>query len=293
MQFLNSVSGKAWMVAAGAAAWVCTGLISPGPARAQSLDGLLTNVTDTMSDVTDVLLPGVTNIRIGLGPVISPAYQGSDDYKVRAAPVISFRYRDLVQVDNNRVRVNVFGRDSIFQSENFKAGPLLRLDFGRDETDSPDLAGLCNVGTSLELGLFASYTAGPARARVRFRQDVLSGHKGMTVIGDLSVAIYRDDKLTITSTGQMTWANNKYMDSYFTVNAAQALASGLAAFDAGSGLKDIGISLGANYFISDQWSLLGSAGYEKILSDAKDSPIVSVQGSSNQFTAGVFAIYTF
>ena len=43
-------------------------------AQAQTIDGLLSNVTDTISDVTDVVLPGVTNIRIGLGPVLTPAY---------------------------------------------------------------------------------------------------------------------------------------------------------------------------------------------------------------------------
>ncbi len=263
------------------------------PAKAQSLDGILTNVTDTLSDVTDVLVPGITNIRVGLGPVVSPAYEGSDDYKIKAAPVISFRYRDLIQVDNNRIRVNIFGRDGFIESENFKAGPLLRLDFGRDETDSPDLAGLGNVGTSLELGAFASYTAGPVRARLRLRQDVISGHSGMTVIGDVSVAIYRDERLAVTGTGHMTYADNSYMDSFFSVTAAQALTSGLAAFDAGSDLKDIGISFGANYFISDTWSVLAHAGYEKIMGDAKSSPIVSVRGSSNQFTGGIFAIYTF
>ncbi|MEQ9444186.1 MAG: MipA/OmpV family protein, partial [Rhodospirillaceae bacterium] len=141
-------------------------------AQAQSFDSLLSNVTETVSDITDVVLPGVTNLRVGLGPVITPAYEGSDDYKVKAAPLISLRYRDLIQVDNNNIRVNVFGRDSIFQSNTFKAGPLLKLDFGRDETDSPDLAGLGDVGTSIELGVFASYTVGPTRARIRVQHDV-------------------------------------------------------------------------------------------------------------------------
>ncbi len=167
-------------------------------AQAQTIDGLLSNVTDTISDVTDVMLPGVTNVRIGVGPVLTPAYEGSNDYKIKAAPLISLRYRDLIQIDNNRIRVNVFGRDSLFQSENFKAGPLARIDFGRDENDSPDLTGLGNVGISIELGLFAQYTFGPTRLRVRGQQDVASGHSGMLVTTDLGVAIYRSDRLAVT-----------------------------------------------------------------------------------------------
>jgi len=41
-------------------------------AQAQSIDRMLSNVTYTLSDVTNVMFPGVTNIRIGLGPVLVP-----------------------------------------------------------------------------------------------------------------------------------------------------------------------------------------------------------------------------
>lgn len=262
-------------------------------AQAQSIDGLLTNVTDTISDVTDVVIPGVTNIRVGLGPVFAPAYEGSDDYKIKAAPLISLRYKDLIRVDNNRVRVNVFGNDGLFRSENFKAGPLVRLNFGRDESDSPDLLGLGEVGTSIELGLFASYTAGPVRFRVRGRQDVASGHSGMTLTTDLGVAIYRSDRLAVTGSLGTTWADGDYMDSFFSVTPAQSATSGLAVFDATSGLKDISLSFGSNYAVSDKWALVGNIGYSKLLSDAKNSPIVSVQGSSNQFLGGLWAVYSF
>ncbi len=196
-------------------------------------------------------------------------------------------------MDNNNIRVNIFGRDSIFESSNFKAGPLLKLDFGRDETDSPDLAGLGDVGTSIELGVFASYTMGPTRARIRVQHDVISGHSGMRVIGDLGVAVYRSNKLIVTSNLSATWSDGSYMASFFSVTAAQALTSGLPAFDATSGLKDISIAFGSNYTVSDHWALVGNAGYSKLLGDAKNSPIVAVRGASSQFVGGVFAVYSF
>lgn len=262
-------------------------------AQAQSFDGLLSNVTEAIGDVTDVMLPGVTNIRIGLGPVITPAYEGSDDYKIKAAPLISLRYRDLIQVDNNNIRVNVFGSDTLFRSEHFKAGPLLKLDFGRDETDSPDLLGLGDVGTSIELGVFASYTIGPTRARLRVQHDIISGHSGMRIIGDLGVAIYRSEKVAVTSNLSSTWTDGSYMEAYFGVSAAQALASGLTAFTATSGLKDISLAFVGNYSVTDNWAVVGNVGFSKLLGDAKNSPIVSVQGSSSQFVGGIFAVYSF
>ena len=276
--------------------------LAASQAQAQSIDGLLSNVTDTLSDVTDVLIPGITNIRVGIGPVFSPAYEGSDDYNIKAAPLISLRYRDLVQVDNNQIRVNVFGSDSLFRSENFRAGPLVNIDFGRDESDSLDLAGLGDVGTSIELGLFASYSMGPARLRVRGRQDIASGHSGLTITTDLGVAIYRSERLAVTGSISTTWADGNYMDSYFGVTTVQSASSGLATFDATSTFKDISLAFGGNFAMSSQWALVGNIGYSKLLGDAKNSPIVAIQetptidqgvGSSNQFLGGLWAVYSF
>ena len=83
------------------------------------------------------------------------------------------------------------------------------------------------------------------------------------------------------------------MSAFFGVTAAQALASGLTTFTATSGLKDISLAFGANYKVTDSWALVANAGYSKLLGDAKNSPIVSVQGSSSQFVGGIFAVYSF
>ena len=123
--------------------------------QAQVADTTLTTVTEIISDVTDVVVPpDVTNIRIGLGPIYSPDYEGSDDYKVRFKPLISFRYRDLIHVDNNHLRVNLSIKDK-GDDGRFNAGPLVKVDFGRNKGDNPDLAGLGRVGTSVELGRIA------------------------------------------------------------------------------------------------------------------------------------------
>lgn len=83
-----------------------------------------------------------------------------------------------------------------------------------------------------------------------------SGHSGMSITTDLGVAIYRSDRLAVTGSLGTT-------------------------------------SFGANYSVSDQWALVGNVGYSKLLSDAKSSPIVTVQGSSDQFFGGLWAVYSF
>lgn len=248
---------------------------------------------DSVGSITDVLFPGVTNIRLGLGPVLSPDYEGSDDYNIRPLPLVSFRYKDLIEVDNNHLRVNVFGLNPTFHEKHFRAGPQLKIDFGRDENDNPALAGLGNIGTSVELGVFGSYTAGPTRTRIRFLHDVAGGHSGTKVLGDVRLVLLKTDTTAVSGSLSTTWADNRYMDEFFSINAAQSLASGMTTFNAGSGIKDAGIGITANYRLSRRWAVLVHADYKRLLGDAADSPIVAQRGSPNQAAAGVFAIFSF
>ena len=50
--------------------------------------------------------------------------------------------------------------------------------------------------------------------------------------------------------------------------------SGLPMYQAGAGLKDIGLMVALQYKINSSWGLLGIMKYTKLLGDAMDSPIV-------------------
>lgn len=272
--------------------------LASGSARAQFgsvfVNDIFTDATDITGDLMDTLLPGVTNIRLGLGPVIATTFEGDDHYSVHAAPLISLRYKDLVQVDNNQIRVNLLGDDgAMWASENFRAGPMMKIDFGRSESDSTDLTGLGSVGTSIEMGIFASYTMGPTRYRVRVRQDVAGGHKGLLTDLDASLAIYRSKSLTVGSRIGTTWASRKYMTSFFGVNATQATASGLPVYAVGSGLKDVTLSIGGEFRVTQRLALVMNGGYERLLSKAKNAPLVRLRGSADQLSAGAYLAYAF
>ncbi|MEX2524179.1 MAG: MipA/OmpV family protein [Gammaproteobacteria bacterium] len=274
------------------AAFFCFSLVQP-QARADVYSETIDTVIESVNNVTDILFPGVTNIRLGLGPVVSPDYEGSDEYRVRPLPLVSFRYRDLLEVNNNNLRVNLFGFDSGDKTRRFKAGPQIRVDLGRDENDNPALAGLGEVDIGVELGLFGSYQLGPARTRIRILHDIAGGHSGTKIIGDVRFLVLKKNKLVVTGSLSSTWADSTYMDSYFAVNPPQSLASGLPVFNTGAGIKDVRAVMTANYELSPRWAVLAQAGYKRLLGDAADSPIVSMRGSANQATAGVFLILGF
>ena len=270
-----------------------------GTAQAQHLgnifnDNLFSEATGVVSDLMDTLMPGVTNIRIGLGPVMSPAYEGASKKDISVAPLISLRYKDLLQVDNNQIRVNVFGRDgALLQSSRFRAGPMVKIDFGRKEKDSPDLRGLGNVGTAFEIGAFVSYDLGPFRYRIRARHDLASGHKGTLADFDINLAVYRTKTVSIGAVLGTTWANSKYTNTFFGITAAQAKASGLPTYTAGAGLKDIAFSVGSEVKVTPSWAIVLNAGAERLLSKTKSSPLIAKRGNPNQFTLGAFGVYSF
>lgn len=263
------------------------------PAQAQIVDAALIAVADTISDITEEIMPGVTNLRLGLGPVYSPDFQGADSYGIGIKPLVSLNYRDLVLIDNNNIRINVFGKDGLFKSERFKAGPLLKLDSGRAENDYDELTGLGDVGTSIELGLFGSYSVGQTRTRIRWQHDVASGHSGTKITGDFRVLINQTEDLILVGSIYSTWANSSYMDSFFSITPAQSQLSGLMEYDAGSGIKDVGAAFSAHYNFSRHWAFVVNAGYTRLLGDAKNNPLVTMRGSANQFSAGGFAVYRF
>jgi outer membrane protein len=267
-------------------------------ARAQNFERVATGITDTLQTALDFLPEEVTNIRIGVGPALGTDYEGSDHYQVDPIPVISLRYKNFLEVDNNEVKLIAFRR--LFDAKTgspddggqLRVGPLVSIDFGRGE-DSPDLRGMGTVSTSFELGAFVSYTIGKTRARIRARHDIVSGHNGAKVQFDVSRTFIRAPKYTLGGAVSGTWVSGPYMRSYFGVSPAQAAATGYPVFQPGAGFKDVSFSLNANYLLSQQWSLVASAGYERLLGKAADSPIVSLVGSPNQMSLTTFIVYSF
>lgn len=277
---------------------VMTGAIPASGARAQSFERVATGLTDTLQTAIDLLPKDVTSIRLGLGPVVGSKYEGSDDYKVDPVPVVSLRYKNVLEIDNNEVKLTafnlLFSANTNMSGGTLKAGPLISLNFGRGERDSPDLAGMGNVGTSLELGGFVSYSFdNNTRVRMRARQDVISGHKGATVSADVTQAFIRGTSFALGGIVAGTWASAPYMHSYFGVTPAQAARSGYPVYTPGGDFKDITLGLNGNYQFAKQWAVVANVSYKRLLGDAAASPLVRLVGSANQMSYSTFVVYSF
>lgn len=228
-------------------------------------------------------------VTIGPGVIVSPEFEGAEKYDVTPVPYVDIRYGEVFfasYVDGIGARlVNWHG---------FSAGPLVRVDFGRDEDDSRYLSGLGDIEIGVELGGFFQYDYDRYfTTRLELRQAV-SGHNGF--VADLEAAVkFRLAESVFGSIGpQISYGGSDYMENYFGVTPAQSIASGYAIYDADAGFKSAGVNANLIYRVTDRISLAAFGGYKRLIGDAAESPIVKGPGGSpDQFLAGAGLTYTF
>lgn len=268
-----------------------------GSAHAQQFDRAVSAFSDAIANTLNLQPSDVSNMRLGLGPGFSPAFEGSRDYKLHAVPVISLKYRDVLRVNNNDVDFTAF--DQVFDlgedvgKARLEVGPTVSLDFGRSERDSIDLKGMGGVGFALELGGYVAYSTDRVRIELEAGQSATGGHGGGLAELHVSGTLYRGDRLAVGANGTLSLATSKYLKSFFGVTPRQAALSGLPVFHPSGGLKSAFLGFQSSYTLTPSWALLAHLGYERLLGDAVASPLIKLRGDANQALVSAFAVYTF
>jgi MipA family protein len=225
------------------------------------------------------------------GAISLPEYEGSSDMTV--VPLIAGELR----WGNNRYAAwdGIAGRINILDNERFEFGPAMNITLGRDkDIESLKVRRLGEIETAVELGAFAAYNIPSSlrdgdmiRLSGQVTSDVSDVHDG--VLGDLT-ASYRTrfgDKLGVTFSTSVSFANDEFADTYFSIKPAGALATGLKATTVEAGAKDFSFGVTGTYDMTDRWSLFAMTKYSRLLGDFADSPIVALEGDDNQFSVGL------
>ncbi|MDP1601834.1 MAG: MipA/OmpV family protein, partial [Legionella sp.] len=118
-------------------------------------------------------------------------------------------------------------------------------------------------------------------------------HGGLTAKVSAGYRMPLGPKLMMRSEIAATWADDNYTTTFFGVTAAQSARSGMRQYQPEAGLKDAGISVNIDYWLTESWGLSGQVAYKRLLGDAADSPLVEDRGSADQFTTGLFVTYRF
>lgn len=274
---------------AGIAGLLTTLLLAPAAQADNSLFGLDFGQSDLLDDVGDFWteVGDDFRIKVGVGTAIAPRFEGSDDYKARVMPKLSLRYKNLVSINNTRMRVFVV------HNEKFVTGVQARYRFGRDEDSSPDLLGLGNVGDSLEMGGFAEWRPGWAIVGVEVGQDVAGGHNGLVAAAYAGSQLPLGGGWALEGGAQVTWVSENFMQRTFGVTEAQSLASGLPEFNAGAGIKDVAGRIGLRFDKWKHWNFSSYVAYSRLMNDAANNPLVELRGSPNQFMWAISGQYRF
>ncbi|MCH2393059.1 MipA/OmpV family protein [Oceanibaculum sp.] len=233
------------------------------------------------------------DIRLGGGGLVRPEYEGSDEYKVSALPVLMVNYRDMVFLHGTTLGANALTLQGPNPGDKLQVGPLVRYRFGRDQDDSDDLRGMGDIDGAVELGGFISYSTGPWSAGLTLFRDVSDAHDGMTAELSAGHRMQLGPKLMLRSEISTTWADDNYMQAYYGVTGVQSARSGMRQYQAESGFQDAGITFDLDYLLTENWSITGRVGYKRMLGDAADSPLVADLGSEDQFSTGLYITYKF
>ena len=96
---------------------------------------------------------------------------------------------------------------------------------------------------------------------------------GTTAKIELGTMLPVSEQLMVKMSVGSTWADATHMESYFGVSPAQSARSGYSRYEAESGFKSAGISVGVIYNISEEWNAMLMVNGDLLLGDAADSPI--------------------
>lgn len=243
--------------------------------------------------------PAGWSVTIGVAPILSPAWQGSRDMAFSIFPDLRVNYDDTLFASVP----DGLGWNAVNEN-GWKAGPLAKIRFGRDEDDggspflvaggSDALRGLGDIGATAELGGFVEKRLG-ARRQWRLRAEVrrgFGGHEG--VVADASLAYQLRQGRTIINVGpRLSAASGNFMQTYFGISSQQSERSGLAPYRARGGLLSYGLGGSLVRPLDERSAVTVFTGVDRLGGQAARSPLVRERGRRTQFSIGLGYGYRF
>lgn len=233
---------------------------------------------------------GHWSLTVGATAFAAPDYEGSDSYKFKIRPLVSFgKYGSETRFSSRNDNVS-FG---IVELNAFRLGVTGKFLGSRDGDTSDDLIGLRKVKWGGELGGFAElYPTDWVRIRGEMRHGIRT-HNAVTT--DLAVDAFKDIAPTVRLSGgpRVFYATKDYFNTYYGVNARESLRSGLRQFNGKTGFGSVGAGGAITWKTTDKIETSVFGEYERLTGSAGHSSLVEDRGSANQLTLGVSATYRF
>lgn len=240
--------------------------------------------------------PGRGRDFVALGVGTRPDYQGSRDYRLSPFGYATYRVDDVrytwqgLSLKADFLELRSAGKWVGGIASTYVPG---RHDVENDAVDRlPDIAGTVEVGAFLGRRFGGVFNKSDAvSVSLGTAVDIGGVYSGYTLdLGlDYSTALSRRARAMVHL--GTVYASDGFMDTQFGVDASGALASGLPAFEAKSGIYQVSASTGMNFQFTRRWGVYWQLAYTRLTADARDSPVVRRGGDPDQWRLGVALSY--
>jgi MipA family protein len=240
---------------------------------------------------------GSRDMYVGLGVQSAPRYEGAQNYRTRAVPVIQVQWSNGIFISGMSAGMHLSGQPTV------EFGPLLTLQPRRSESgtgssavgagdpggiygwagppmigvakSSNMLVGMDPIGARLLAGGFLNYYLSP---QWRLTSTALWGagadrHGAIADFGVQRLAVDIAPHHAVSLLGGVSLVNRDYNQSFFGVTVPEAVHSGNAVYSPGGGWKDAHIGVRWNWTLAPSWILATNLQAERLLGSAKDSPL--------------------
>lgn len=230
-------------------------------------------------------------VTLGTSVELAPDYPGARRPGITALPSIDIRRFDEVEELSAPDDSIDYG---LLDTAGFELGPVIGFRDRRNST-AAGFPGLHNLSFDVDAGIFLQTWIVPEQLRFRTEaRQALSSGSGLEVDAGIDWFKRLGDDWMLSLGPRLSFADASYMQSYFGVSPREAASSGLSAFNAGGGIKSVGLAASASYQISPTWSLDIYDRLDDLVENAAQSPITkSGVGSRWQNTLGVSLSHSF
>ncbi|MES2473462.1 MAG: MipA/OmpV family protein [Pseudomonadota bacterium] len=229
--------------------------------------------------------PKTWDISLGGGASWRPTFEGSDRSRFRPVPVITVNWRDTITFGEG-------GLSAQLRRGGFRAGGGLTFDGGRKDHDTGGvfgggddrLRGMGDIDFTLGLRGFAGYRLGFLELNASAVKYLGAQNDGVLASLGASAPLPLGKKLIFIPGIRASWADDKYMQTFFGVTPLQASRSIFRAFNARAGLQEVRGSANLIYRFDSHWYMAVNANVTRLMGDAATSPISIVDTNSSVTT---------
>ena len=249
---------------------------------------------------------GGDRITVGAGVATVPSYEGSDNnILIPAAAVQGTISGYSFSTRGASLYVDVFRNDT-GPAWDFQLGPVVGVNRNRvNRIGDSQVRALGKRKTAVDVGgyvgigktgvITSDYDT--LSVNVAYVHDVASVYDSYVITPQINYGTPLSRFAFVGLTASASYAGRGYASTYFDVDTAGALRSGLPRYNAGKGWKNwtVGV-LGLHSLTGDLTgglSVAAGVSYTRLLNDFADSPVTSVAGSRNQLMGALGLAYTF